>query len=121
MNDHGLKTSAGMSLSKFLRNISTETTEVAGLDPKNGKLRIITKAEALARIIWRMALGYNDGDKDVPPNLACIAMVFDRLEGKVATNSDTGKKPKSLSSKVGEQAKKRLNRIATGDNDGDGS
>lgn len=122
MNDHGLKTSAGISLSKFLRSISAETTQVEGVDAKTGKARIVTKAEALARTIWRLALGYTDSDgKIVQPNLSCIAMVFDRLEGKVATNSDIGKKPKTLSTKVGEQAKKRLNRIATGGSDGDGS
>jgi hypothetical protein len=126
---HGLKTVAGMQLSKFLRDIGDETTEVEGLDPKSGKPRIIKKTEALARTIWKLALGYSerriervDGKpkevvKVVKPDLACISMIFERLEGKVAANTDAGKKQRKLSDRVSEQAKKRLNRLAVGGED----
>ena len=128
---HGMKVSAGMMLSKFLRQIGREQTEVEGNDPETGRVRIITKAEMLARTMWKLALGWTEEttEEDVAsgkkkkivrqhkPDNAMIALIYDRLEGKTASpESDKGKK-QPLSQRVDEQVKKRVNTLV-GDSDG---
>ena len=53
---HGKKTKAGKLLTRFLEEIAEERTELGEGDT------LITKAEALARIIWSRALGYRELD-----------------------------------------------------------
>ena len=132
MNEHGLKTSAGMMLSKYLRQVGQERTEVEGNDPASGESRIITKAEALARTMWKLALGYNEEERTVDPKSGrqmlrvkrykpdntMIALIFDRVEGKVASQENEKGKKQPLSSKVDEQAKRRVNALV-GDSHGD--
>jgi hypothetical protein len=122
-SEHGVKTAAGMLLTKYLRDIGLERTETnGGLDPKDGKNRMITKAEALARTIWKLALGYEekirrttkDGKiKEVakyhPPEAKFVDIVYDRLEGKVGMDKDSVNKRPPMSGKVEAQAKARLN------------
>jgi len=128
---HGLKVAAGMKLSKLIRQIGDETTEVMGLDTDTGCNRVITKFEAMARTIWKLALGYDEvttikdaksgkittRKKPVKPDMACMQMIYDRIEGKIATNADSGKKKPPLSEKVGNQTKRRLNAMAGGNDD----
>jgi len=82
----------------------------------------ISKAEALAKLLWNKALGYReqvlrDGvwiDVSHPPESWAIHLVYDRLEGRVNTpdtSKDTsGERP--IHEKVGEIAKARLNAAA---------
>jgi hypothetical protein len=77
---------------------------------------MMSKAEALARVTWKLALGYVDGDgKYHEPNPKFVDIVYDRLEGKVATDKDASPKKQPLSKKVDDQAKKRLNSMAEED------
>jgi hypothetical protein len=129
---HGLKTSAGMMLSKHLRKIAAEHTEVGGNDPENGQARIITKAEALARVMWKLALGYSEETrirdektgkvslivKEHKPDNTMISLIWDRLEGKVSAQEDKAKK-QPLSHKVDEQIKQRINALTGDSRDGD--
>ncbi len=124
-SDIGNRVSAGMILTKCLREIAAEKTEVGGLDSA-GKNRMITKTEALARVMFKLALGYEEEidsfdkktnklkriKKIFRPDSTMIAMVYDRLEGKVATDTDNTKKKQPLSSKVSEAAKQRVNKLA---------
>ena len=55
--ERGHKTKAGKLLSSFIRAISEEQTEFIKADG-GGEDRMATKAEALARIMWKEALGY---------------------------------------------------------------
>ena len=82
----------------------------------------ISKAEALAVLLWNKALGYTeqvlkDGswhDVRHPPESWAIHLVYDRLEGRVVTN-DKGKNEdteKPVHEKVAEIAKARLNAAA---------
>lgn len=122
-DDHGLRTSIGMRLSKILRLIGDEASEVQGLDCR-GKQRTLTNAEALARTIWRLALGGKEteevydaksGDtrqvtRTIKPDNTMIALIWDRLEGKVSPDGDK-KKRRKLVDRVNDQTKKRLNAL----------
>jgi hypothetical protein len=124
-DEHGLKTSAGIALSKFLRQVGQEKTEVAGNDPLTGDARVVTKTEQLARTIWRLALGYEeevkvDGKivvKRYKPDNTMISLVYDRLEGKVASTESDKIKKQPLSGKVSEQVRQRVNALAKAGNE----
>lgn len=127
MGEHGMKIAVGLALTKFIREIGDERTQVEGMDPSSGKGRMVSKIESLARTIWKMALGYEETSivlengkakevrKRIKPDLACISMLYDRLEGKVAVSADAAKKPRKLADKVSDQVKTRLNRLAVKD------
>jgi len=94
-------------------------------DPTDG--RIITRGEALARLLFRKALGYSEeivddeGNKTVKehrPEAWAIQLIWDRVEGKTpqAITEDT-RRIKAVE-KVRELAKARLNAVATGDDPG---
>ena len=114
----GSKQRAGFILSALMRDIAEEETELGGSidDPK-----MISKAEALARLIWKRGLGWverlKDGDHQVvevihQPDRVYVAMLLDRLEGRVAAVEPGKKEKRTVADKVGDQNKKRLNRIA---------
>lgn len=115
---HGKLTRAGQLLSQFVRSIALEETElVKGVD---GEDQMASKAEALARLIWKKALGYTeqkviDGkltDIDYPPDRTMMAMVFDRMEGRAPLmNPEKGNK-RTIADKVSEQGKRRIKEIA---------
>jgi hypothetical protein len=102
-------------LTDFIRQIAQEQTEVIEDEESGG--RMATKAEALARLIWRKALGFKDVDpatgeeRNFPPDKDMINLVYDRLEGKagIAENiSGQGQLPKRIS----DITKNRLNKLA---------
>ena len=114
----GSKQRAGLILSALMRDIAEEETELGGSidDPK-----MISKAEALARLIWKRGLGWveqikNDDHQVVEvihqPDRVYVAMLLDRLEGRVAAVEPGKKEKRTVADKVGEQNKKRLNEIA---------
>lgn len=115
----GHKTIAEKMLSKWVKEIADEVTE-AVKDPDTGETRMATKAEAIARIMWQGALGYTETDvktgKGVvhKPDKTFIGMIWDRVEGRVVpvVDKDKGQKA-SLADRVSDQAKRRLNTIAT--------
>jgi len=112
-------------LNSFLREIAEEETEVVK-DPDTGEDRMATKAEALVRLMWKMALGYKEetfvGDirKTIvyPPNKTMINRIYERIEGKVPNTleKDPRKKRLSVSERMAEETKKRLNSIVTSEN-----
>ncbi|KKL96782.1 hypothetical protein LCGC14_1841010 [marine sediment metagenome] len=82
----------------------------------------ISKAEALATLLWNKALGYREQvlkggewvEVNHPPESWAIHLVYDRLEGRVNTNDkgkDTGNE-RPIHEKVAEIAKARLNSAA---------
>lgn len=109
----GLRIKAGQLLSQFLRKIAEEKTELATID---GEDKLITKTEALGRLLWRMALGYTENiikDSGVraevihPPDRAMIHLLFDRIEGRTPLMADM--KPKrTVADKITEQGKLRI-------------
>jgi len=120
---------ANQILTQFIREIAEEEHErVETVDEKTGDFRVVTKGEALARLIWKSALGYVEqidivdkqtgkvvGKKPMyfPPDKTYVTMIFDRLEGKVPiveAEKDGGKA--SVADKISGQTKSRLNKLA---------
>ena len=112
--NRGHATKAGQLLSKWLRQIAEEETEF--IKDNDGEDRMVTKAEAIARLIWKKALGYSKteiikGEKIIthyPPDRAMINMLLDRIEGRAPMSTDMGKKKRSIADKVSEQGTKRI-------------
>jgi len=102
-------------LSQYLRIIAEEKTETV-IDPDDGEDRMATKAEALSRQIWRMALGYKEHDvktqKEIvhKPDKSMMRLVFDRIEGKAGTVGDD-KEKQDIADQISEIGKKRLNSL----------
>lgn len=126
-SDHGKKTAAGKLLSKFIREIASEEYDDPIIKAKGEEAVMVTKAEAIARHIWNMALGfveevdiYKDGVKTGvklethKPDKWAINLIWDRLEGRVgAANVKSGSSDGiNLADKVSDLGKKRLDQIA---------
>ena len=106
-----MKAPTGAILSKYLRALALdiETMDDAG-DP-------ITKAAALAKLVWQHALGFKEVDPKTgketkfPPDWRAIELLYARIEGKipVAVVEDNGR---SLTDKVTDLGKARINSMA---------
>lgn len=106
----------GRLLSKYIRRIAEENTEFLKAESPSDDDRMATKAEALARNLWREALGWeeviitgDDAKKVIhPPNARIAFLLMDRMEGRAPTAvDDTDDKP-STAKKVTEQGLKRI-------------
>ncbi len=117
-SEHGAKVKAGKLLSQFLREISQELTEVIK-DPETGDDRMGTKAEALVRNMWKMALGYTEQrvvgkdlkDFKYPPDKNMMGRIFDRIEGKVPMTTAIDKQKVTAANRLEKENTKRLNDI----------
>jgi len=117
-SEHGKKVKAGKLLSQFLREISQEKTEMVK-DPETGEDRMGTKAEALVRNMWKMALGYTEqrvvGDdlKDFSfsPDKGMMSRIFDRIEGKVPMTATIDKQKATAAERLTKENTKRLNKV----------
>jgi len=100
-------------LTRFIRQIAQE--KVAIDDKDIAAQRVVTKAEALARIVWRGALGYieiDDGKRIVhQPDKGFIHLIYDRIEGKVGTADETRKQEVKIPDRISEIAKARANKL----------
>ena len=126
-SEHGKKVAAGKLLSKFIKEIAGEICDDPVIKVKGEEAVMLTKAEAIARYIWKVALGW-EGTEDILdksgkkigikpvkywPDKWAINMIWDRLEGRVgAADLKGGSDKASLADKVSEQGKKRLSQIA---------
>jgi len=125
-SEHGKKIVAGKLLSKFIREILTETHDDPLVKARGEDAVMVTKAEAIARHVVKSALGYweeedvftkgvKTGVKNVyhKPDKSLIHLVWDRMEGRVGQADTKGDSDKaSLAERVSEQGKKRLGQIA---------
>ena len=101
----------GAILSKYLRSraLDMETIDDAG--------DAVTKAAALAKFVWKAALGYKDVDVKTgsivlhEPDWRAIELLYNRIEGKipVAVVEDQAR---SLTEKVSDLGKARINSMA---------
>lgn len=118
----GDKIRAGQLLSSHLRKIAQEQTEL--IRDQDGD-RLGTKAEALARLMWKMALGYTETDVKTGetvirgPDRGMIALVWDRIEGRAPLSADLGSKKRTIADRVSEQSKARLNKLTVNDDSSD--
>lgn len=126
-SEHGKKVVAGKLLSKYIKEIASEIHDDPVIKAKGEEAVMLTKAEAIARYIFKLALGYEeevdvfdrDGKKTgikpvrYKPDKWAINVIWDRIEGRVgAVDLKAGSDKASLADKVSEQGKKRLDQIA---------
>ena len=109
------KSKARRLLSRYIREIGDQAVVPIGDAGEDSGVRRATRAEALARKMWEMAEGYTEECKDGkkgkvhPPDKAMIAIIIDRMEGKVPTIDAKDQKPKaSVADRVGEQSRLRI-------------
>lgn len=125
-SEHGKKVIAGKLLSKFIKEIANEIHDDPVIRAKGEEAVMLTKAEAIARYIWKLALGYEESvdmlDKTGKkigvkpevhkPDKWAINIIWDRLEGRVgAADLKAGSDKASLADRVSAQGKKRLSQI----------
>lgn len=112
------KKKAGKILSDAINKIALEETEL--VRNTDGEDMLVNKAEALARLIWKSALGYTvktiEGvtSEEIihPPSLAHQNILLDRIGGKVAPAEPIKNEKKStLADKLSEEAAKRINKV----------
>ena len=106
----------GRLLSKFIRMIAEESTEfIKGEGSEDD--RMATKAEALARNLWKLALGWEEviicEDDSVTkvvhqPDAKIAFLLMDRMEGRAPTAVDDTDYRPSTAKKVTEQGLKRI-------------
>lgn len=115
--EHGKLTRAGQLLSQFIRDIALEKTALVKID---GEDQIVSKAEALARLVWKKALGYTEQIKEDGvlvdhihvPDRTMIALLWDRMEGRAPLMNPDKKGGRTIADKISEQGKKRINKLA---------
>jgi len=125
-SEHGKKVIAGKLLSKFIKEIASEICDDPVIKAKGEEAVMLTKAEAIARYIFKLALGYQE-DEDIykngvkvgmrpvihRPDKWAIGVIWDRMEGRVGQADAKGGSDKaSLADKVSGLGAKRVNQIA---------
>lgn len=125
-SEHGKKVVAGKLLSRFIREIASEVHDDPVIRAKGEEAVMVTKAEAIARLMWKAALGYSE-DEDIykngvkvgvrpvirKPDKTFIGMIWDRMEGRAPTMDAKGGGDKAkLADKVSNLGAKRVNQIA---------
>jgi len=117
------KETANRLLTRFLDSVSREETELVE-DPDSGA-RMASKCEAMARLMFKMALGYKETvEQDIvkegkktgvidievihKPDKQMIALVYDRLEGRAVPAEDASKHKSSIADKVSNEGAKRI-------------
>lgn len=105
----------GKELTRHLRDLAAEAETLADSGD------VVTKAEALARLLWRKALGYKETirnregtlvETDHLPESWAIQLIYERIEGKAVptTTEDAGKV--TAAEKVSELSRNRINALA---------
>ena len=113
----GDKARAGRLLSDYLRRIAQEQTEF--VEGPDGDI-MVSKAEALARLMFKLALGWTEDDvktgkkKVHNPSAGMIALIWDRIEGRSVPLTGDDKQKRTLPNKVSDENLKRMNKLATG-------
>ncbi len=112
------KQRAGKILTDAINEIAREETEL--VKDADGEDIMVSKAYALARLIWKSAFGYivttieGVTSKEIihPPSLAHQNILLDRMAGKAATSEPPKKDNKeTLADRISEEATKRINKI----------
>lgn len=107
---------SGKELTKFLRQLAMEAE---GFSPSGD---VMTKAEKLAQILWKKALGSKEmvsteaGMREVTnaPEAWAIQMIYERLEGKVGPTAVEEGGKVTAAEKVSELARDRINSVLSG-------
>jgi hypothetical protein len=107
----------GRLLSKILRMVGEEETELLLGESPTDDDRMVTKYEAMARKMWRQALGYeetivyDDGpSKKVmhQPDMKVAKELMDRVEGRAPTAVEDSDTRPSTAKRVTDEGLKRI-------------
>lgn len=109
-----MKVPTGAVLSKYLRALALD---IETISPEGDP---VTKAAALANLVWKHALGFKSptdekhpekGETATPPAVWAIELLYNRIEGKipVAVVEESGR---SLTEKVSDLGKAKANSLA---------
>lgn len=101
-------------LTKYLRELAVEAES---MDDSGD---VITRAKALALLIWKKALGYRGtvvtsaGSKEVDhaPEAWAMQLIYDRLEGRVAQAATEEAGKQKAADRVSDLSRSRLNAMA---------
>lgn len=103
------------SISKYLEELGSR---VHSVDDEGNP---ITREQAIAELVWKMALGYTEKVRDAatgqfkevyrPPVAWAMELVWDRREGKVAQSAPEEPSKIKASEKVRSLARDRLNAL----------
>ena len=115
MQQVGEKIRAERVVSEYIRAVGDEKTEleVVFSDADTGKQKLISKAEALARSIWQMAMECEDEKL----KLEYRKLLLDRIEGRPGAVNETAPQPRRIPDKVSEKGKQRLNSMVGEDDE----
>ena len=121
------KAEAKKLLTGFINDIALEDSDITRISGEEiGDVEFMSKAEALARYIWKAAQGYREivvavdsktGERTErtvihAPDKAYVIMLYDRMEGKAAnTEAVVDDSKPTVGDRVSEQAKNRLNKL----------
>jgi len=113
LTELGQKQRAGKLLSEYIRGIGDERTELVDIviSPDKCERRLVSKAEAMAREIWKEAI---DGDDD-KLKLEYRKLIIDRIEGKVGTGltgADIDHPGRNVPDRVSDINRDRINKLA---------
>lgn len=97
-------------LTQHLRELAAE---IETIDDEGAT---ITKGEALAKMLWKKALGYTEIGSEgvetfIKPASWAIQLIYERMEGKAPLAVPDGKDRQTAASKVSELAKARINAL----------
>jgi hypothetical protein len=113
LTPQGRKLKATKTLTQLLRRLGDEAHTV------DDEGAVLTKFQALAKMIWDKALGYTEeipetGESIIhKPDKSYVNTILERVDGKVAPAvASDGKKKATLADRIGEQSKVRLNALA---------
>jgi len=109
----GSKQRAGRLLSEYIRAIGDERVELVDVPvgPDKVEHRLVSRAEKMARDIWKEA---NEGTDD-KLKLEYRKLVIDRIEGKVGTGltgADIDHPGRNVPDRVSDISRDRLNQMA---------
>jgi len=114
--NHSQKTKAGIKLTKILKTIMAEETEV--YTDEDCCPVMITKAEKMIRTMVAIALGLSymeiddkgiETTKHHPPDRRMMEVIFDRTDGRAIPVPAEANRDLSVSERVDEQARRRIN------------
>lgn len=107
------------TLTKHLRELAASLSDQMGDDG-----RALTRAQALAKVIWDRALGWIDRTDDGKeaqhsPEPWAITLVYERLEGRCPTALDVGSGKGTVADRVSELGKTAINNLTPETNGGE--
>ena len=107
-----VKVPTGAVLSKYLRML------VLDIETINDEGDPITKAQALATLVWKHALGFEEQDPDDPdkkilrrPATWAVDLLYNRIEGKIPL-AVVEEGAHSLTEKVSDMGKAKINALS---------